>query len=237
MILATFAGAASIHPVHSHSSPPASLQSCTPEARLAALRALQEQVLQVVPRQVDSLEKAIQPGGPLAGWRLSHGLVVLSSAGAVAVDNITAKEPVPPVLLYAPSPSSSPAAWTDFDGEDGPYRLVGWAYIGPYTPGSKPPVRPCIAASEWLVHEAGWHLKDGGMTLTTDAAAEPAHPQLKAGIHFWHPQVWDLHVWAGADGVPTIAYANPKAPGGGVRLPAGSFYRIVDGRKQLIPEP
>jgi hypothetical protein len=93
---------------------------CTPEQRREALRALQTQVLQAAPRQLDSLEKAIQPGGPLAGWGLSHGHVVLATAGAVALDNLKAKDPMPQLLLYAPSPSSSPADWLDFDGPDGP---------------------------------------------------------------------------------------------------------------------
>lgn len=31
---------------------------------------------------------ALEPGGPLAGWRLSHGLVVLAGGGVVAVDRI-----------------------------------------------------------------------------------------------------------------------------------------------------
>jgi hypothetical protein len=57
---------------------------CTPAEREAALRALQEAVLEAVSRHLDSLERAVRPGGPLAGWRLSHGHVVLATAGAVA---------------------------------------------------------------------------------------------------------------------------------------------------------
>jgi hypothetical protein len=201
------------------------------------MRALQAKVLGAAPRQVDSLAKAVEPGGPLAGWRLSHGLVVLAGAGAVAVDNPAAKDPMPQILLYAPSPSSSPADWLDFDGPDGPYTLVGWAYFAPYEPGSQPPRRPCIAASEWLVHEAGWHTRDGGMTLTPGAAAEPPRRQLEAGVHFWHPQVWDIHFWAGDDGVPTVSFANPNARKGGLELPEGTFFRFVNGRKQAVSKP
>jgi hypothetical protein len=209
----------------------------TSAQRREALRALQTRVLQVAPRQIDSFEKAFQPGGSLAGWRLSHGYTVLAGAGAVVVDNIKAKAPMPPLLFYAPSASSSPANWLDFDGPDGPYRLVGWSYVAPYQPGSSPPRLRGIAASEWTVHEAGWHLKDGGMLLTPGAKVEPPRPPSKVGIHFWHPRVWDIHFWIGEEGVPTVSFNNPKDPGGGLRLPEGTFFYLVNGRKQSPPKP
>ena len=65
--------------------------------------------------------------------------------------------------------------------------------------------------------------EDGGMLLTPGATSEPPRPD--AAVFFWHPRAWDLHVWAGEDGVPTIAYENPNARRGGLALPAGSFLR------------
>jgi hypothetical protein len=203
---------------------------CSLEERRAALREIQEQVLAAVPERLDSLEKAIQPGGPLAGWGLGHGYVVLAGSGAVGVDNIKAKEPVPQLLLYAPSPASKPRDWLDFDGPDNPYRLVGWAYIAPYQPGS-PPSKRCIAPAEWFVHEAGWHLRDGGMQLTPGAKTEPPRPA-HLDVHMWHPEIWDIHVWRGDTGTPTIAFANPKAPSAGRVLPDLAFYYLVDGAKR-----
>jgi hypothetical protein len=210
---------------------------CTPEQRRGVLRALQMQMLEVAPRQLDSLEKAVQPGGPLTGWRLSHGHVVIAGGGGVPLANLEAKDPMPPLLLYAPSPSTAPADWLDFDGPDGPYRLIGWGYIAPYKPGADPPRRQCVAASEWFLHEAGWHLMDGGMLLTPDATGEPSRPQLKVGIYFWQPRAWDIHFWSGEDGVPTISFHNPKDPGGGVQLPEGAFFYLVEGHEQLSPRP
>jgi hypothetical protein len=194
-------------------------------------------VLEVAPRQLNALEKAVQPGGPLAGWRLSHGHVVIAGGGAVPLDNLEAQDPMPQLLLYAPSPSTAPADWLDFDGPDGPYRLIGWGYISPYTPGADPPRRQCVAASEWFIHEAGWHLMDGGMLLTPDARGEPPRPQLKVGIYFWHPRPWDIHFWSGEDGVPTISLHNPEDPGGGVQLPEDAFFYLVEDHKQLPPRP
>jgi hypothetical protein len=209
---------------------------CTSEQRRAALRERQSAVLSVAPREVDSLDEAIQPGGPLAGWRLSHGLVVIDGAEAVAVDDISAKAPMPPLLLYAPSPASSAADWSDFDDPDGPYRLVGWGEIAPYTPGSSPPSVRCIAKEEWFVHEAGWHRMDGGMRLTPESPDGPPPSGKKESDYFWHPQTWDIHFWLGDGGVPVVSFHRPDARRGGVRLPEGAFFYLVDG-KRVPPEP
>ncbi len=203
---------------------------CTPAERQAALRAMQAEVLQSVPTELVSFADARKPGGPLEGWGLSHGYVVLDTAGAVATDNLKAVPPVPPLLLYEPSPHSTPADWFDFEGPDDPYRIVGWAYVAPYVFGSEPPRRQCIAASEWFVHEAGWHLKDGGMYLTPGATAEPPRPADLA-IHMWHPRVWDLHVWRGDDGVPAVSFANPRERRGGKALPKEAFYQFLSGSR------
>jgi hypothetical protein len=82
------------------------------------------------------------------------------------------------------------------------------------------------------VHEAGWHLMDGGMHLTPGAAMEPARPR-ELAIHMWHPRVWDVHVWRGDDGVPTVAFANPNARHGGKGLPKEAFFYLVDGAKRF----
>jgi hypothetical protein len=183
---------------------------------------MQTAVLSTAPLRLDSLTKALAPGGVLAGWELPHGHVVLAGAGAVALYSGAVREPMPPLLLYAPSRSSSQADWLDFSGEDGPYRLVGWAYTAPYAPESSPPKLPCIERDEWFVHEAGWHLRDGGMRVTPGATVEPSGRA--KDVLLWHPRVWDLHVWAGADGVPTIAFKNPDDPGGGIELPEAAFF-------------
>lgn len=227
--------AASIPPQSFTPDPTPERTGCTAEARRETLAAMQKQVLAAVPTKLESLKQALAPGGPLEGWNLSHGTVVLESAGAVAIDNVENRrpeDPRPPLLLYGPSSSSSPEEWLDFEGPDDPYRLVGWAYFGPYTPGSQPPEMACITPEEWLVHEAGWHLKDGGMHLTPGAQVEPERPK-DLEIHMWHPQIWDLHVWRGESGVPIVAFANPNARRGGKPLPDGAFFHLVDGRRFL----
>ena len=207
---------------------------CTPAERRDALRALQAQVLAATPQRLDSLEKAIQPGGVLAEWILSHGHVVFAHSGAVPVGNARATNPWPQLLQYAPSPDRSPSEWLDYNGPDGPYRLIGWAYLGRYERGSRPPRQRCIADDEWYIHDAGWHLMNGSMLATPDATVEPPRPKLDVGIVVWHPQFWDLHLWMGEDGTPIVSFANPKATGAGLRLPDDVNYRLVNGRRKPV---
>jgi hypothetical protein len=49
----------------------------------------------------------------------------------------------------------------------------------------------------------------------------------------WHPRVWDVHVWRGDDGVPTVAFANPNARHAGKGLPKEAFFYLVDGAKRF----
>ena len=212
-------------------------EGCTPAQRRDALREAQAEVTRSVPLELESLDKALAEGGPLEQWQLSHGHVVLAGAGGVAVHNLEAEAPLPQVLLYAPSPTSAPESWLDFEGEEGPYHLVGWAYVAPHAPGSSPPVRPCIAPSEWWVHEAGWHLMNGGMVLTPDATTEPPRRELGSEVYFWHPQVWDIHFWRGEDGAPEVTLHNPGARRGGLDLPQGAFFRFVNGRREAARPP
>jgi hypothetical protein len=211
-------------------------KGCPPAERREALREVQSKVLSVAPGQIDSFAEAMRPGGPLEGWSLSHGHVVIAGGMAVPTDNLNAKDPWPPLLLY--SPSGKPEDWLDFEGEDGPYRLAGWGYFVPYSPGSSPPnFLRCVDAGEWIVHEAGWHLKNGSMHLTPGATEEPPRPDLEAGIHMWHPQIWDIHFWRGDDGTPAVSFNNPNDKGGGLALPEGSFYYLIDGRRVPPPAP
>jgi hypothetical protein len=227
------ATAASLCGAQPHRTPPgvatanegAQTTRCTSAQRARTLEALQSQVLEVAPGRLDSLEEAIEPNGPLAGWRLSHGHVVIAGGGVVAVDNVEALAPLPPVLLYAPSPATTPEDWLDFDGADGPYTLAGWAYFAPHGP-QPPPMLECIAPREWFVHEAGWHLRDGDMLLTPDTPLEEPPAPEGIDVLFWHPRVWDIHFWVEEEGPPAVALDNPNGRPGGLELPDGAFYEV-----------
>jgi hypothetical protein len=198
--------------------------ACTDEARGDSLRALQERVLAVVPRTLDSLEGAVDAGGPLDGFELSHGHVVLSGMG-VTVVHIRAAEPMPQLLIYRPADSSSPDEWLDFDGPDGPYTFVGWGYLPRFEDGGPVPSRHCIPEEEWFIHEAGWHLWDGNMQVTPGASDEPPRPTDDERIWYWHPRSWDIRLWVEEGGIPRISIEDERAPAGGLEMPEGAFVR------------
>ena len=85
---------------------------CSPQQRREMLRAMQAEVLAAAPATIESFARALAPGGRLEGWSLSHGYVVLATAGAVAADHLQATPPLPPLLLYTPSPASGPSDCT-----------------------------------------------------------------------------------------------------------------------------
>lgn len=45
--------------------------------------------------------------------------------------------------------------------------------------------------------------------------------------------MWDLHVWRGKNGAPTVTFANPHARRGGKDLPDNAFFYLVDGEKRV----
>ena len=110
-------------------------------------------------------------------------------------------------------------------------RLVGWAWSRKFDASTKPTGAP-VPSESWFVHEGGWHLGTGGMTMFPNRADPPdlpytvgcsfpclGGPQLQ-GVscspfvdgcgatlppYIKHPALWDVHVWlAPDDGVPRI---------------------------------
>lgn len=130
---------------------------------------------------------------------------------------------MPHLLIYRPSPSSPPDDWLDFDGPDGPYTFVGWGYLFGTEGQPEAPSVHCIPEEEWFIHEAGWHLWDGGMRLTPGARAEPPRPEGDDNIWYWHPRGWDIHLWVDEGSAPRISLLDDQAPQGGLSLPADAF--------------
>ena len=207
---------------------------CTPAERRDALRAMQAQVLAVAPDDSIRSRRRSDRGNRSATGSCRTGTSCLHTQERFLSGMPARKTRGLSFCRYAPSPSSPPSEWLDFNGPDGPYRLNGWAYLVPYERGSRPPSRRCIADGEWYIHDAGWHLMNGSMLATPDATTEPPRPTLDVGIVVWHPQYWDLHVWMGEDGTPIVSFANPKATGAGLHLPDEVNYRLVNGRRQPV---
>lgn len=200
------------------SSASAQSAACTQAARLEALRAVQASVGASFPSVVTNLDSASAPGRALEGYAPSHGHVVLQGLG-LALVNIRAPEGAPELLFYRAS--GQPAGWLDCVGADPPYTLVGWGYLAP--PSTPPPAVHCLQPAEWFIHEAGWHMKDGSMVVTSGAVKEPERPAALADrIWYWHPSAWDIHLWLDPSGVPRVTELDAQAPAGGISLP-GAF--------------
>lgn len=145
----------------------------------------------------------------------------------------------PTLAFYAPRPRASNEAVDSYNATvseplfaDVPYSFIGIAYTAAYDPAQRPTMG-CVPSHRWFVHEAGFHLLDGGMLMTppndngvrgsgTITAAPPIFPP--PGI--WHPRFWDLHVWLPPDGNPENPIMSIFRPGGvpGLVLPAGAFF-------------
>lgn len=184
----------------------------------------QADVLTTFPREVASLRDAIaRADGPLVGYELSHGDVVLAGMGVTLTQF---SDPDRPELLFYWPMEAPPSEWLDFDGEDGPYELVGWGLIPDLYPvATEPPATGCVPAEAWFVHEAGFHLLDDGMHPTPGSRLEEPEPpaELEGRILYWHPAGWDVHFWIRED-VPEISLLDPEAEEGGLRLPAEVFW-------------
>lgn len=145
----------------------------------------------------------------------------------------------PSLAFYAPrprAPDETVASYNSTVSEplfaDSPYSFIGIAYTAAYDPARRPTVG-CIPSHQWFVHEAGFHLLNGGMLMTppndngvrgsgTIFAAPPVFPP--PGV--WHSRFWDLHVWLPPDGNPANPIMTILRPGGvpGLTLPAGAFF-------------
>lgn len=194
------------------------------------LAGLQQDLLAAFPHHVESIRSEIaRENGPLTGYALSHGDVVLKGMGLTLVQF---DDPGRPELLFY-RPTEAPASeWLDFDGPDGPYELVGWGYLpGLYSAEPSAPEMECIPSEAWFVHEAGWHLLDGDMRLTPEARREePDVPaDLEGSVMYWHPAGWDIHLWVREE-VPEISLLDPTAGTGGLAI-SGAFWYPSEGRR------
>jgi hypothetical protein len=150
------------------------------------------------------------------------GFTVASLQGMMG-GQVVAGEPT--LLLYRPNPADKDV--TDPSKPDFPYTLVGWGYTAPYVPGHVPsfgndPGLKCIQPSQWLIHERGVHPAGSWQFIPLppeeswhgQAAAQtvPTAAECHCVIGMAHPRVWDLHIFLGANGIPTVSMFNPGTP-------------------------
>lgn len=135
----------------------------------------------------------------------------------------------PTLLFYAPRPGANQAQVTEPVLPDTPYRLIGVAFARPYDP-DNPPDFGCIPREAFFVHNAGWHMLDGGFINQAVAepvpgAVVPVRPRLglvdprRTGI--WHGRLWDIHIWLRPLGETPRVSACDLTPG---NAPPASFF-------------
>ena len=166
-----------------------------------------------------------------------HGFVSFIAMGETYIGPLNPVTPDPAVvgtphlLFYEPLGNEASAGGAlDVVVPAPPYRLIGWAHVATYVP-DLPPSVGCLPAERWFVHEAGFHLLNGGFTATP-----PAEAVLGAGVAtapdnpvanvFWHPRLWDFHVWLVPGSTqPATGIFNPSGrPTTGQSFLPGDFF-------------
>jgi hypothetical protein len=178
---------------------------------------------------------------PPHGWNSFRGMGVAALRGG----ELARPEPLPgrpELLLYRPDPGASDV--TDPFGADFPYRLAGWGYLGSYDFARHPTgAGPCFRRADWFVHERGIHdFQTLGFVPVPpkedfhgqDPGDEPFAP-FPPGVP--HPRFWDMHLWLGAEGVPTVSMLNPGTPIPGIdpRVGVSFFYPPASARADQTP--
>jgi hypothetical protein len=226
--------------VNNLSSTAAAPAACTQAQTVAALKYEQARILQELGplRVIQNEEELAELAFPNAVTGISYSILthMFNSLGGMgftvaSLQGLSGGKPVagePTLLLYLPNPKDGSP--TDASKPDFPYTLVGWGYTAPYTPGQVPtfgddPGLKCIKPSQWLIHERGvhpgntwqyialppkesWHGESAGSTVPTAA-------ECRCIVGFAHPRAWDLHIFLGANGIPSVSMFDPfqKIPG------------------------
>jgi len=137
---------------------------------------------------------------------------------------------------------------------DPPYRLIGWAYSEPQRDARRRPRLGCVPSKHWFLHEAGYHLANGGFEPTPPvppeqtpggrrifrpadtplAVVQPGGPPYfsfpRPAPEPWHPRIWDLHMWLDprpectAGGCLPVLQISSPAAFAGIDFPANTFF-------------
>ncbi|RLJ59246.1 hypothetical protein BCF46_1394 [Litoreibacter meonggei] len=148
---------------------------------------------------------------------------------------------VPALLLYSPQ-SNDVVDITDATSDE-PYTLIGAAYGALHINAQRRPRMGCIPSENWFLHEAGYHLRDGGFHRTAPNESVPGQtpialpggpntpaqipgsppyqpdpaPQVDNPVSVlpavWHPRLWDLHFWFSTDADAGIVLAADTPSG------------------------
>jgi hypothetical protein len=149
----------------------------------------------------------------------------------------------PTLLLYRPD--SDGKSVTQPFVPDFPYRLAGWGYVSPYTPGQAPtwtagdPGIRCLLPTDWLIHERSVHPATTWQNIAVPPVEQykgqvagstaPTAAECQCVVGLSHGRFWDVHIWLGREGVPTVTMFNPGKliPGFDPKVGLGFFYPAI----------
>ena len=197
---------------------------------------------------------------PLRGYTVpTHLMVSLRNMGftmaktEVATSANTVRFGPPDLAMYAPRPMARVnETRREYvrrlrDGvPDGPYRLAGWAYAQTQRDVRRRPSLRCVPSKHWFVHEAGFHLNNGGF-LPTPPGREGVRGETRVVVMadtanaialgitpsrpVWHPRIWDLHMWIDRGpecrdlSCPTVIQIASPSFIDGLPTPGNTFFR------------
>ncbi|WP_026413607.1 hypothetical protein [Actinomadura oligospora] len=207
--------------------------SCSPIERYTTLAVEQRRVLKLmkgytVLRNQADVDRLAQKN-PATGTQfaaLSHMYNSMKGVGMTVVNIGMQGAGMPTLLFYRPDPKATNV--TQPYVPNFPYRLAGWGYVWPYTPG-KAPSYPgeaglrCIKPSDWFVHERSVHPSDTWQNITLppaedwkgQAAGQDPPTAAECGCAFGegHGRFWDLHIFLNhMSPFPKVSMYNPGKP-------------------------
>lgn len=139
------------------------------------------------------------------GVAFAHASAILPANLVDLVDTLVPGEVPfrPSLLFYAPSPDATQAQVSAPLQLGAPLRLIGVAFARNFVPRT-PPDLGCIPREAFFVHEAGWHMPDGGFEIQAvpegaPGSVLPVRPRLgltdPRRLGLWHGRLWDIHIW------------------------------------------
>ena len=221
-------------------------QACNPWERLGTLAVEQKRVLkllkgfEVLRNQADLTRMGqLDPKTGTQFAALPHMYDSMQGIGMTIVNVGNQGPGMPTLVFYRPNPRAKNVVQPFVPNF--PYRLVGWGYVSPYTPGKAPaypsdPGLRCIKPSDSFIHERSVHPSDTWQNITVppkedwkgqladDTAPTAAECDCVVGLS--HGRFWDTHLFLTGTPFPQVSMFNPgrRIPGFDPVVGKGFFF-------------